>query len=423
MRAGTMLGPATRPSHADSLVDAERLLSDVRTVPGGVDRADLVAAVAGLPASASPHRHRLEVTASSGGLEVTRPVGDEGRVFVIAVASGVVGLRTYDATGYERRHGHNPDDGAERAPTGEPRSSPSPRSQVELDAAAAGEQLPTRGRVTEWSPRSRARMLRAYAELDYRPMRAEPGVSAMVTLTYPGQWEVVAPTAESVKGHLRAFVERFAREYGYRPGGLWKLEFQRRGAPHFHVFMTVPAGGPRVGCTVREHVGGRCRCGTFEAWLSRTWADVVGHPDDGERARHLAAGTGVDFSKSVACSDPRRLAVYFLKHGTKTKDGKEYQNSPPDLWGVQADPVTGEVLSDGRTGRFWGYWRLQRVRVEVAVPPVTYYRARRLVRRWARSQGRQVRSLGHRGGNGGGWQLVNSGPAFAAALSAALAAG
>jgi hypothetical protein len=62
---------------------------------------------------------------------------------------------------------------------------------------ARGEEIPTSDPCREilgWSRKSRANMVRALCELDYRPMLADPGrVPAMVTLTYPGDWLTVAP--------------------------------------------------------------------------------------------------------------------------------------------------------------------------------------------------------------------------------------
>jgi hypothetical protein len=36
----------------------------------------------------------------------------------------------------------------------------------------------------------------------------------MVTLTYPGDWTTVVPTAQVVKGHLWALCKRYARAWG-----------------------------------------------------------------------------------------------------------------------------------------------------------------------------------------------------------------
>src|SRR5207249_5060118 len=61
----------------------------------------------------------------------------------------------------------------------------------------------------------------------------------------------------------------------------------------------------------------------------------------------ILAGTGVDYAEAHKCSDPKRLAVYFGKHGQYRS--KEYQHNVPEAW--QA-PGKGP-------GRFWGYWGLK----------------------------------------------------------------
>lgn len=303
-----------------------------------------------------------------------------------------------------------------------------------------------RREITEWSRASRARMVRTIAELDYSGWHRDGGVLAMVTLTLPGDWEAVAPSGRDFKRFVEVFRRRWVRNVGpWR--GLWKLEFQRRGAPHLHALMRVPA---RVGDDL------------FEQWLSRTWADIVGANDtdcftcfgvvggacridcdnsehegpcsgctcrvpNTERARHLRAGTGVDFS-GVRFSDPRRTAIYFLKHSAKTSDGKEYQHVVPEAWRA---PGKGP-------GRFWGVWGLQRAVAEVWIEQRTFTRARRVLRRIARASAARtelarisattapgsperrdaLRSMRRARGPGGlrdagGWVLVNDGLATA----------
>jgi hypothetical protein len=64
----------------------------------------------------------------------------------------------------------------------------------------------------------------------------------MLTLTYPGDWLAVAPNGEAVKRHLAALAKRYERVWGEPLVCIWKLEFQARGAPHFHLSTTPPMG-------------------------------------------------------------------------------------------------------------------------------------------------------------------------------------
>lgn len=219
--------------------------------------------------------------------------------------------------------------------------------------------------ITEWSRKSRSNMCRTLASLDYSPLVDGGRTPAMVTLTYPGKdWELVAPSGKAVKRHLTLWRKRLEREYGQVARLVWKLEFQRRGAPHIHLWLALPS------------LPGRSGLG-FRVWLSRAWTDVVDHPDDGEKRKHLLAGTRVDVLEGMRSCDPKRLAIYFTKHSTP--DGladKEYQNRVPELW---QEPGLGP-------GRFWGRVGLDKAVETVEVELQDYINARRVLRRWSRSQ-------------------------------------
>ena len=269
-------------------------------------------------------------------------------------------------------------------------------------------------------------MVRTIAELDLSDWADDGGNLALVTWTLPGWWEVLAPRGEDMKQLLRVFRLRWTRA-GVGPWrGMWKLEFQGRGAPHIHALMRVPA---KVGDEL------------FEAWLARTWADVcldslsdrdaLAYIDLGEYDKHLRKGADLSWS-GVRFSDPRRTAIYFLKHSAPG-DGtgsKEYQHTVPDIW--QAE--------DAGPGRFWGVWGLSRARTEVAVDWRTFTQARRVLRHVARAAAartamgrlraagdpgavwtmRRPRQRGGFGAVGGGWVLVNDAVALAYDLGRAL---
>lgn len=58
------------------------------------------------------------------------------------------------------------------------------------------------GVITEWSRKSRSAKCRTFVELDYNPLVESGRVPAMVTLTYPGGWKLVAPDGASVNRNL-----------------------------------------------------------------------------------------------------------------------------------------------------------------------------------------------------------------------------
>jgi len=295
-----------------------------------------------------------------------------------------------------------------------------------------------RGEVSGWTARSRARMTMSLARLDWAPVLTVPGTKpAMVTLTYPGDWRTVCPDGRTAKDHLDRFRRQWQRDFVEAPGrpdapqtarvvplaGVWKLEHQRRGAPHFHLYAPCPLG--RV--AVRRGKGRAARWVEmdFMSWVSTTWADIVGAEGE-ERRRHRLAGTGVDFAEGVRSSDPKRLAVYFTRHTAKGSKNKAYQHELPEDW--------------PHHGRWWGVWGLRPSAVEVAVDEADFVEVRRLLRKWVRSQGRvtprqvqrvnqvtgevrrrkvtrrySVRALGF-DKTRGAFVLVNDAPALAAAI-------
>jgi hypothetical protein len=227
----------------DDGVDAQ--LSAVDALELHFPSPDLVASAAALFEPAQPWaygRHRLGVEPESGRFRIT-------------IGPGVVRLgwtnpvRAEKAS--ERAVNHHRLDVA-----------------TEVDRIKAGRDIsdPPGRVITEWSRKSRAAMCRTFAQLDYTPLVECGRVPAMVTLTYPGDRESVAPDGASVKRHMMLWRKRFQREWGERARYIWKLEFQRRGAPHIHLWMAPPD-------TV-------CRSGRkFRDWLSQEWADIVAHPD------------------------------------------------------------------------------------------------------------------------------------------------
>jgi hypothetical protein len=259
-------------------------------------------------------------------------------------------------------------------------------------------------------------MVRKMVATDWRPMMSH-GVPVMVTLTYPGPWRLWAPTAEVAHAHRRAFLERYSRAFGFRVLGVWKLEFQERGAPHFHILLPLPKG-----VSLRD----------FRAWVQGAWAGNDDRPGIIEnrrsdvirvasmfegpefaqlfylthRDRARSRSTGVDISEGLRCRDPRRIAVYFLKHSIKSKDGKEYQNVVPRGW--------------VRSGRFWGVINCGDATATAYLNPREWILLRRTLRRWAKANDRAVFRSSQLIG---GWVAVNDGPRFLADLSRALALG
>lgn len=161
-----------------------------------------------------------------------------------------------------------------------------------------------RGLITAFSLASRKRLLRKTA-------RIGAGRAVFMTLTYPARF----PTAKIAKTHLRALLERIRRRYP-RSSAVWRLEYQKRGAPHFHLlFYNLPF---------------------LPFWtLKHWWADIVADYVDGPMPRvHLKFLT-----------DTRSVQNYVSKYVAKAE-----KNGP--------DPcffINGSYLhADNLPGRFWG---------------------------------------------------------------------
>jgi hypothetical protein len=140
---------------------------------------------------------------------------------------------------------------------------------------------------------------------------------------------------------------------------VWVREFQKRGAPHFHLLVLWP-----------KTIKGR----PSKVWLSRTWYDIVGSGD----AKHVRAGTRINFEEALrGAVDPKRAAAYFAGYCEKDK---AYQHEAPEAW----------ANANGSVGAFWGHRGLIKATAQVGITPETDIEIRRMMRRYVDSQKRIV---------------------------------
>lgn len=83
-----------------------------------------------------------------------------------------------------------------------------------------------RGKIAGFSAKSRNRLMRTLASVK------RDNLPLFVTLTFPAQYPVIL----KAKRDLDNFIKRMARKYP-TVAGVWKLEPQKRGAPHFHLLV------------------------------------------------------------------------------------------------------------------------------------------------------------------------------------------
>lgn len=115
-----------------------------------------------------------------------------------------------------------------------------------------------RKQISGFSRSSRLRLMRTIARV-----RRDASLPCFVTLTYPDRF----PTVEQAKRDLKVFLQRFKRAFP-EAGGIWKLEPQQRGAPHYHMLVW---GVDEVELFI---------------WVLRAWHEIAGQGDENHYLFH-----------------------------------------------------------------------------------------------------------------------------------------
>ncbi len=167
----------------------------------------------------------------------------------------------------------------------------------------------------------------------------------MITLTYPGSWQVWVPDAAMLRRHREAFKERWRRKFG-TPIGVWVVEFQKRGAPHIHLYVGLPdavSDKEYLGLQTRtmrrrraeRDVGSyearrreRPPTGEFAMWLRETWWQVVGRGIDAHHVRGVDIAVSFFSADAEQNADRLKVAQYFWR-----ESGKWGQKDPPPEFG------------------------------------------------------------------------------------------
>lgn len=153
---------------------------------------------------------------------------------------------------------------------------------------------PPRGKITEWSAASRARLKFFLGTL----RREELSRALVVTLTYPDEFP--APEDHAVyKSHLHTF-QIYLRRKWPSCSAIWKLEFQARGAAHYHLMLFGLHG---------------VELETVRTWTRETWYKIAHNGD-----KHLgSAATQVDQIKCIGGAVS--YLVKYLNKGDQTMPG------------------------------------------------------------------------------------------------------
>jgi hypothetical protein len=205
-----------------------------------------------------------------------------------------------------------------------------------------------RGHITEFSKASRRRLLRLLNSIN----RDQAELPYFVTLTYHHTWP---SDYEGRKKHLEAFRKRLERVYG-QFSAVWRLEFQKRGAPHYHLLMWLPVPPAKHRLQLlRDRVG-------------HYWHEIAGYGSK----EHGQAGTKVEIPRSW-----RGVNSYAAK----------YMGKLEQLQGGTAG-----------VGRFWGTWRREMLPISWVTCSLTIrcaFRLRRVLRSFSGQRStHQLRRMG-----------------------------
>jgi hypothetical protein len=236
------------------------------------------------------------------------------------------------------------------------------RASVEIYADMIKVKVPTKNTIKGggerkeckgFSDSSRRRLIQKMAQWNLNDLHAY-----FVTLTYPG---VYASNWEVWKRDLDVLFKRLERKYPVLIGCCWRVEFQKRGAPHFHLIAVTSK--PCKNLVL------------FRSRIAEMWCEIVadGYKMSGgdmvayapEKEKHLRAGTGVE-----AVQGRKQLMAYVSKYLAKVD-----QANAPDEW-----------------GRNWGFRNIngQLDFSPVEIVELDYSESgqlRRFVRRWLKSRG------------------------------------
>jgi hypothetical protein len=189
--------------------------------------------------------------------------------------------------------------------------------------------------IDGFSRESRNRFIKLLLSIDYKKM----GDPLFYTLTYPGAF---SNDPRQWHKDLDVFIHRLKREFS-NLCGTWRLEPQKRGAPHFCGFLW--------GCDRLETYEGKL-------WFSRSWYEVVGSGDE----KHLHAGTGI---MRVPHDEYERwkLMMYQAKYQTKKEKGgvsQEFDYPVGRYWGAFERKNLAVSIEEFDIDR-WLYFKLRRV--------------------------------------------------------------
>lgn len=182
--------------------------------------------------------------------------------------------------------------------------------EVHTKTGAPGGGGGKRGKIAGFSASARLRMLEFMHSITFSR-------GLLVTLTYGDDYPRDCGVYHA---HLKAWRRWFEKKYG-SARMVWKLEFQKRGAPHFHIFV-------------------------LDLWsvnipeCSKKWHAITGS------AQEIHEKIGFDVKRVSTASGVRNVGAYVTKYISK-----------------EGVPVGESEIE--QTGRFWGHWNIEKEPVRI----------------------------------------------------------
>ena len=214
-----------------------------------------------------------------------------------------------------------------------------------------------RGKITRFSKRSRRNLLSLVSKLDKSAV--SPDDVLFITLTTPAVgWMSIC--GKGWKQRLNNFLTQLRKKYkDIGLCGIWRLEFQERGAPHFHIVS--------YNVSYIDH-----------DWIAEKWNKICS-PNLGEKAikDHYNAGTQVERARYWG-----KVNQYFSKTMAYVAKDETWKRQSQDASLVQWMETFG---------KHWGVICRDNLKelIKVVVgkfdTPAQFYKVRRVIKRYVQS--------------------------------------
>lgn len=176
-----------------------------------------------------------------------------------------------------------------------------------------------RGSIEKFSDKSRKRLIDIINRINV------PQKSLFITLTYGQKF----PEPKTAKKHLKAFMRVIVAKFP-RAAGIWRMEFQQRGAPHFHMIVFNMGWWDKIS-------------------MARYWLAIIGD-EFGDNSNEK---TRPPFTRIELITNQRKAIAYVCKYVAKSDDRVQAGS------GFNCLPY--QNIHPSAPGRFWGYFGRQRI--------------------------------------------------------------